>query len=72
MDVYFDDKDAAYPSGYYRGVVDTATTPSKTEIQKLDVDFPDDRTNAKIDLKRSQLYEPGTAPENPGQVVSRR
>ena len=68
IDIYFDGKDSAYPSGYYRGVVDTATQPSKTGIQKLDIDFPDDRTNAKIDLKRSQLYEPGTAPEKPGEA----
>ena len=38
-----------YPAGFYRGIIDTATTPSKTGIQKLDIDFPDDRTNAKID-----------------------
>ena len=37
LDVYFDGKDSAYPAGYYRGVVDTATQPSKTGIQKLDV-----------------------------------
>ena len=55
IDIYFDGKDAAYPAGYYRGVIDTATTPSKTGIQKLDVDFPDDRTSARLDLKRSQI-----------------
>ena len=37
-------------------------------MQKLDIDFPDDRTTTKIDLKRSQLYEPGAAPAKPGQV----
>ena len=60
LDVFFDGKDSAYPAGYYRGVIDTATTPSKTGIQKVDIDFPDDRTSAKIDLKRSQIYAPGT------------
>ena len=35
IDIYFDGKDATYPAGYYRGVIDTATTPSKTGIQKL-------------------------------------
>ena len=49
IDIYFDGKDATYPAGYYRGVIDTATTPSKTGIQKLDVDFPDDRTSAPPD-----------------------
>ena len=66
LDVYFDGKDTAYPAGYYRGVIDTATTPSKTGIQKLDVDFPDDRTSARLDLKRSQVYDPGTEPAEPG------
>ena len=37
--VYFDGKSGAYDPGYYFGTVDTATTPSKTGIQKLDVDF---------------------------------
>ena len=66
IDIYFDGKDATYPAGYYRGVIDTATTPSKTGIQKLDVDFPDDRTSARLDLKRSQIYDPGTEPAEPG------
>ena len=39
------------PDVYYRGIIDTATRPSKTGIQKLDIDFPDDRGNAKIDLE---------------------
>ena len=56
LDVFFDGKDGAYQSGYYRGIVDVAGAPTKRGIQKLDIDFPDDRTNAKIDLKRSQLY----------------
>ena len=56
MDVYFDGKSGAYQPGYYRGVIDTVTRPSKTGIQKLDVDFPDGRTNAKIDLKQPQIY----------------
>ena len=68
LDVFFDGKDGAYQPGYYRGVIDTATTPSKTGIQKLDIDFPDDRTSAKIDLKRSQLYAPGTEPAKPGEA----
>ena len=37
--VYFDGTDATYQPGYYFGTVDTATAPSKTGIQKLDVDF---------------------------------
>ena len=56
LDVFFDGKDSAYQPGYYRGIVDVAGAPTKRGIQKLDIDFPDDRTNAKIDLKRSQLY----------------
>ena len=60
LDVFFDGKDGAYQPGYYRGVIDTATTPSKTGIQKVDIDFPDDRTSAATDLKRSQIYAPGT------------
>ena len=56
IDIFFDGKDSAYPAGYYRGVIDTATTPSKTGIQKLDVDFPDDRTSARLDLKRSHSF----------------
>ena len=32
LDVFFDGKDSAYPAGYYRGVFDTATQPSKTGI----------------------------------------
>ena len=47
-------------------MIDTATAPSKTGIQKLDVDFPDDRTSARLDLKRSQIYDPGTEPAEPG------
>jgi hypothetical protein len=66
--VYFDGTDATYQPGYYFGTVDTATAPSKTGIQKLDVDFDMDRTNTKIELKRSQLYEPGTQPEKPGDT----
>ena len=30
------------------------------------VDFPDDRTSARLDLERSQVYEPGTEPTEPG------
>ena len=66
LDVFFDGKDGAYQPGYYRGIVDVAGAPSKTGIQKLDIDFPDDRTSAAIDLKRSQLYAPGTEPANRG------
>ncbi len=66
--VYFDGKDGAYEPGYYFGTVDTATLPSKTGIQKLNIDFPDDRTNAKVDLKRSQLFQPGTEPQQPGET----
>ena len=65
--MYFDGKDGAYEPGYYFGTVDTATAPSKTGIQKLEVDF-DDRTHAKIDLKRTQLYEPGAQPDKPGEA----
>ena len=54
LDVYFDGKDTAFPAGYYRGVIDTATTPSKTGIQKLDVDFPDDRTKAATIVSETQ------------------
>jgi hypothetical protein len=68
MRVYFDGKGGAYDPGYYYGTVDTATAPSKTGIQKLGVDFDMDRTNTKIDLKRSQLYDPGTQPEKPGET----
>ena len=66
LDVYFDGKDGGYNAGYYRGTIDTATAPSATGIQKLDVDFPDDRTAARLDLKQSQLYQPGAAPAQPG------
>ena len=34
LDVFFDGKDGAYQPGYFRGVIDTATTPSKTGIQR--------------------------------------
>ena len=68
LDVFFDGKDGAYQPGYYRGIVDVAGAPSKTGIQKLDIDFPDDRTSAAIDLKRSQLYAPGTEPAKPGEA----
>jgi hypothetical protein len=66
--VYFDGKDGAYDPGYYFGTVDTATTPSKTGIQKLGIGFDMDRTNTKIDLRQSQLYAPGTQPEKPGET----
>jgi len=59
LDVFFDGKDGAYQPGYYRGVIDTATTPSKTGIQKLDIDFPDDRTSAKIEGQRGSLTRAG-------------
>jgi hypothetical protein len=44
LDVFFDGKDGAYQPGYYRGIVDVAGAPSKTGIQKVDIDFPDDNT----------------------------
>jgi hypothetical protein len=66
LDVYFDGKEGGYDAGYYRGTVDTATAPSATGIQKLDVDVPDDRTAARLDLKQSQLHQPGAAPSQPG------
>ena len=69
LDVFFDGKDGAYQPGYYRGIVDVANAPTKRGIQKLDVDFPDDRTSAKIDLLRSQLFAPGTAPAKPSRAA---
>ena len=65
IDVFFDGKQGAYESGYYRGIVDEATAPNAKGTQKLEVDFLDDLTSTKIDLNKDQLYEPGTQPKNP-------
>ena len=69
IDVWFNQsKDAAdglFSAGYYRGTIDKVSKPSATGIQKATVDFADDFTEATVDLKRSQLYAPGTQPEKP-------
>ena len=69
IDVWFnqsqDAKDGLFNAGYYRGTIDKVTAPSATGIQKATIDFPDDFTTAKVDLKKSQLYKPGTQPEKP-------
>jgi hypothetical protein len=69
IDVWFNQsKDAAdglFSAGYYRGTIDKVSKPTATGIQKATVDFADDFTEATVDLKRSQLYAPGTQPEKP-------
>eukprot|EP01043_Picozoa_sp_COSAG02_P065631 COSAG02_NODE_9962_length_2063_cov_10.244681_1_plen_601_part_01 len=55
-----DPKVGLYPAGFYRGIIDRATRPSKTGLQKLTVDFDDLTRDKDIVLREKDLVEPGT------------
>ena len=64
LDVFFNKPESGaggWKPGYYRGIVDSATKPTKqTKSQTVEVDFPGDLSSSEIKVTEKSILPAGT------------